>query len=80
MRAAATAEPASEHPLAGAVLTKARAEGVSPGRADDFTSVGNLHCASEGRGPQNRLSLRTTSASPFPGSTSVPSSSLRDAR
>ena len=37
MRAAATAESASEHPLAAAVLAKARAEGVSPGHADDFT-------------------------------------------
>ena len=49
--AAAAAESASEHPLAGAVLKKARAEGVSVERADAFkyTPGRGIVCASSGR-------------------------------
>jgi len=50
LRAAATAESASEHPLASAVLKKARAEGIEPGRAEDFayTPGRGIVCTSAG--------------------------------
>jgi heavy metal translocating P-type ATPase len=50
LRAAATAESASEHPLAAAVLTKARAEAVGPERAEDFayTPGRGIVCSSGG--------------------------------
>jgi P-type Cu+ transporter len=50
LRAAATAESASEHPLAAAVLKKARAEGVGPERAEDFayTPGRGIVCSSAG--------------------------------
>lgn len=50
LRAAATAESGSEHPLASAVLKKARAEGVEPGRAEDFayTPGRGIVCTSAG--------------------------------
>jgi Cd2+/Zn2+-exporting ATPase/Cu+-exporting ATPase len=50
LAAAAAAESASEHPLAGAVLKKARAEGVTAARARDFkyTPGRGIVCSSTG--------------------------------
>jgi Cd2+/Zn2+-exporting ATPase/Cu+-exporting ATPase len=51
LAATAAAESASEHPLAGAVLKKARAEGVTIGRAEDFnyTPGRGILCSSSGQ-------------------------------
>jgi Cd2+/Zn2+-exporting ATPase/Cu+-exporting ATPase len=51
LAAAAAAESASEHPLAGAVLKKARAEGVTIGRAEDFNYAPGrgILCSSSGQ-------------------------------
>lgn len=50
LQAAATAESASEHPLAAAVLRKAHAEGVAAARADHFayTPGRGIVCSSSG--------------------------------
>jgi Cd2+/Zn2+-exporting ATPase/Cu+-exporting ATPase len=51
LAAAAAAESASEHPLAGAVLRKARAEGVTVERAEDFnyTPGRGILCSASGQ-------------------------------
>ncbi len=50
LQAAATAESASEHPLAAAVLKKAQAEGVTAARAENFayTPGRGIVCSSSG--------------------------------
>jgi Cd2+/Zn2+-exporting ATPase/Cu+-exporting ATPase len=51
LEAAATAEQASEHPLATVVLARARAEGVRPERTElfDYTPGRGIACSSSGR-------------------------------
>jgi heavy metal translocating P-type ATPase len=51
LRAAATAESASEHPLAAAVLKKAAAEGIVPLRTDEFayTPGRGIVCSAAGQ-------------------------------
>ncbi|HEX3853000.1 MAG TPA: cation-translocating P-type ATPase [Polyangiaceae bacterium] len=51
LQAAATAEQASEHPLASAVLKRARAEGIEPERTENFayTPGRGIACSSSGR-------------------------------